>query len=886
MYKIDIEALRTEQHLSEDQLYAAVGLLACITEGLENTSPTDIARATLNRLAGQCGATRLGALLDWWLVVRHGERSHGFAFQVDELMPDGPHAAMTDLREHARASGQGCLTGVRRRRALRAKLDEFAVELHHEQGKVGSQGVTWDRIEAIYRPVFEALESNRQASSPNTTMSEIRTLMREHEVRRGSDIWRKIERDWTRLDNICTEACTLASNETAAYDGPQPPLVEAALNSGSSERERVERFLLGDLLTEAASHAELFNEIALPAQPLGEADAAWFAALTVDYCETHKVQLRSVGNEHQRIKQARKEISRLERSGIDVEWAQLQLDEGSLEDAEHSIEEAKDVRARDDRTRGLQGELEKLRQLAEAADADEDVLAELDLADADIADSALDDAAEKLRQLRDLLATQIEQSRTERGVALLESLLRLGASAPDSLSARVANGTVDEQDLQYLEDAVDQAEAVLRTRVEERLRLGASRLDNEQQLLDATVAQNVSLLLADAREAVSDNNLPVAEDASRRAISLLDQSVPVVWRFDEGEDQLVEHLRRYVTDRLGFSADDIDRMYVGLKTKRFAILSGLTGSGKTTIARLFAESLGASASNGRFTRIAVRPNWVDESDVLGYVNPMTQRFEPGWLATLIKACERMPDLPVFCLLDEMNLAPVEFYLADYLSALEEAASGADTTISLYPSGALPANAEEWPSTLPFPDNLFLIGTVNVDESTRSLSDRVLDRANVLQLSVTVNDRHHRDLQPEDLEPRWQVRMRDWRLACASTPSDAHHDFLVELGEVLNTTMRLGLGVRAHIEIERFIANSEGVIDPVDALDLALLQRIVPKIRGFKRDLAVGLEEMRDLFEEVGASRCQAVAALWLSESISDDDFIDGTHGTVGLVSSR
>jgi hypothetical protein len=77
-----------------------------------------------------------------------------------------------------------------------------------------------------------------------------------------------------------------------------------------------------------------------------------------------------------------------------------------------------------------------------------------------------------------------------------------------------------------------------------------------------------------------------------------------------------------------------------------------------------------------------------------------------------------------------------------------------------------------------------------------------------------------------------------------------------------------------------------VIDPVDALDLALLQRIVPKIRGFKRDLAVGLEEMRDLFEEVGASRCQAVAALWLSESISDDDFIDGTHGTVGLVSSR
>lgn len=137
-----------------------------------------------------------------------------------------------------------------------------------------------------------------------------------------------------------------------------------------------------------------------------------------------------------------------------------------------------------------------------------------------------------------------------------------------------------------------------------------------------------------------------------------------------------------------------------------------------------------------------------------------------------------------------------------------------------------------------------------------------------------------------MEPRWQVRMRDWRELCASEPSDIHHEFLLEVGEVLNTQMRLGLGVRAHIEIERFIANSEGVIDREEALDLAMLQRIVPKIRGFKRDLAAGLQELHDLFVEVGAERSADVVQLWLADEMSDDAFVDGTHAIVGLASSR
>ncbi len=137
----------------------------------------------------------------------------------------------------------------------------------------------------------------------------------------------------------------------------------------------------------------------------------------------------------------------------------------------------------------------------------------------------------------------------------------------------------------------------------------------------------------------------------------------------------------------------------------------------------------------------------------------------------------------------------------------------------------------------------------------------------------------------DLEPRWQVRMRDWRAACAAEPAAHFHDFLVQVGEVLSDRMRLGMGVRAHVEIERFVANSIGVLDEARALDFAILQRVLPKIRGFRRDLESGLEELHDLFADRGLERSHRVVESWLDDRVSADDYIDGAHASVGLVTS-
>jgi len=228
----------------------------------------------------------------------------------------------------------------------------------------------------------------------------------------------------------------------------------------------------------------------------------------------------------------------------------------------------------------------------------------------------------------------------------------------------------------------------------------------------------------------------------------------------------------------------------------------------------------------------------------------------------------------------MNLAPVEQYLAEYLSSLEESHSGVDSRLPLYSEGAAPVNVDDWPPFLTFPKNLLLIGTVNVDETARALSERVLDRANVIQLSVRVSRSHHEHRQ-RPAQP-WYVPFPDWGDVCESIPSDIHHDLLVEIGDILQA-VGIGIGQRSHLELERFIANSAGLLAPSISLDLGLLQRFVPKIRGFKRDLQPALTELSDILAEHECHRSARVVDLWLDERLSDDEYLDGTDTKIGLL---
>ena len=161
-----------------------------------------------------------------------------------------------------------------------------------------------------------------------------------------------------------------------------------------------------------------------------------------------------------------------------------------------------------------------------------------------------------------------------------------------------------------------------------------------------------------------------------------------------------------------------------------------------------------------------------------------------------------------------------------------------------------------------------------------MSERVLDRANVLQLSVAVSDAHHRP-RPRSVQP-WYVPFGEWDRVCVREPDAEHHDLLVEVGEILQS-IGIGVGQRAHTELERFVANAKGILEPQPSLDLGLLQRIVPKIRGFKRDLDAGLEKLRELLADAVCRRSAAVLARWLEDGVPDDEYLDGTDARIGLL---
>jgi hypothetical protein len=226
-----------------------------------------------------------------------------------------------------------------------------------------------------------------------------------------------------------------------------------------------------------------------------------------------------------------------------------------------------------------------------------------------------------------------------------------------------------------------------------------------------------------------------------------------------------------VNDLLGLFSDktsgfisDINPKYrvfiVAIKSKPFLLLAGISGTGKSRIVRELAracwdeESEEYKAQKPRnLEMIQVKPNWHDSSELIGYVSRVSGRpvFVAGEFLKFVTRAWEEKDVPYFLCLDEMNLAPVEQYFAEYLSVVESRKAGADGSITTDP--ILKKNKDDWYRILTselteddevrdrylkdgicIPENLIVVGTVNMDETTFSFSRKVLDRAMTIEMN--------------------------------------------------------------------------------------------------------------------------------------------------------
>jgi MoxR-like ATPase len=327
----------------------------------------------------------------------------------------------------------------------------------------------------------------------------------------------------------------------------------------------------------------------------------------------------------------------------------------------------------------------------------------------------------------------------------------------------------------------------------------ASALADQELLEEATKFAN--LLGVKSNPEIKKENASVAKEESGQYIEIT----------------LGELLKRIQEKGIKVSERLIKRYHLSLKTRGFVILSGISGVGKTWLTEVYADSIGAE-----LLIVPVAPNWTTNEDLLGYLNPIDNTYRDTPFSNFLRKAHkefilskeqnRAPK-PYHLVLDEMNLARIEYYFAKFLSLMEIRSRNEEVYIEL-------SNEEK----VLLPPNLYVIGTVNVDETTHGFADKVYDRAQLIEVSISREDiyNHIGDVPYRD------IVMKIWDLLYPIAP----------------------FAYRVVDEIKMYINEAEKIGGSwVEALDEQILQKVLPKIKGTDIEVGKVLEDLITVFED-------------------------------------
>ena len=302
------------------------------------------------------------------------------------------------------------------------------------------------------------------------------------------------------------------------------------------------------------------------------------------------------------------------------------------------------------------------------------------------------------------------------------------------------------------------------------------------------------------------------------------------------------------------------RFLASLLAKPFAILTGLAGSGKTKLAQALAYWL--TPDEQSYAVVAVGADWSSSANILGYHDQLNNTYIKTPALKVFLHAEAHPDTPCFLILDEMNLSHVERYFADMLSAIE---SGEPVTLHGQQN-----EIDGVPHQTKLPPNLFIIGTVNVDETTYLFSPKVLDRANVIEFRASRDDMAAYLSGGASTVQLSALRENDTGKGAGFGKSfvDAAQQTDPPLSDEVRQAMSAELlllfetlqkhntefGFRVAKEISRFISfygqllgsevNTESWFTA--AMDAAIMQKLLPKLNGSRAKLSGVLAQLHTL----------------------------------------
>ncbi len=301
----------------------------------------------------------------------------------------------------------------------------------------------------------------------------------------------------------------------------------------------------------------------------------------------------------------------------------------------------------------------------------------------------------------------------------------------------------------------------------------------------------------------------------------------------------------FMSNGYKYPRDLFYNLIISLKSQPFVIFSGQSGTGKSTMARMFAQSLGANRANGRFLSVSVGALWQSAEPLLGHIGS-DGRFVPGRITSFLKEAISNKNKPYFLCLDDFNIARPEQYLAPVLAAMSDRWFDNDGNIvsnfvlSRQSYGnddaAYASYGDIW-----LPDNLYIFAIANNDEASYPICDRVLDRAFVIELtaqdlaiSSSDTEAMQQDAQPIDVDNEF---LKPEYITVIDCNNDL--DILREASfslQRLNRTILQSvspISFRTRDAILFFLLYSRRYDAFVDdfIMDLMIAQKILPKLHG-------------------------------------------------------
>ena len=318
-----------------------------------------------------------------------------------------------------------------------------------------------------------------------------------------------------------------------------------------------------------------------------------------------------------------------------------------------------------------------------------------------------------------------------------------------------------------------------------------------------------------------------------------DRNTSIMFKEGLSLEELCNSFRNYAASKLGFyyTIDVVRQLFAGMATSKLIILEGISGTGKTSLAYALGKFFCFDSSI-----IPVQPSWKDRSELLGYYNEFTKKFnETEFLKSLYITTYRK-DINVI-VLDEMNLARIEYYFAEFLSVMEMK-DKENWVIDLIPSQEPgdPVNLEE--GKLRIPQNVLFIGTANNDDSTFTISDKVYDRA----ISLFFDDKG-RPFEAQEQEPlSIPYAQLEALFSEAKKQYGVSQDMSKKFEELDNFVIRkfkLAFGNRILKQLETFVPNYVACGGTeTDAFDFIFTNKILKKFESL--NIAFLKEELQEL----------------------------------------